>query len=64
MSAINTGKEQDKYGGIVGFEIKALGDYTRSLGSRLRIGQPVQVEFHAFETAAGPVSLPQFRPVA
>lgn len=30
--------------GIVGFEIKALGDYTRSLGSRLRIGQPVQVE--------------------
>ncbi len=30
----------------------------------VRIGQPVQVEFHAFETAAGPVSLPQFRPVA
>lgn len=30
--------------GVVAFEIKALGDYTRSLGSRLHVGQPVQVE--------------------
>ena len=30
--------------GVVAFEIKALGDYTRALGSRLRVGQPVQVE--------------------
>lgn len=30
--------------GVVAFEIKALGDYTRSLGASLHVGQPVQVE--------------------
>ena len=28
------------------------------------VGQAVQVEFHTFDTAAGPMALPQFRPVA
>jgi uncharacterized OB-fold protein len=27
------------------------------------VGQAVQVEFHTFDTAAGPMALPQFRPV-
>jgi len=29
----------------------------------VEVGQAVQVEFHTFETAAGPMALPQFRPV-
>ena len=29
---------------VVGFQIKALGDYTRDLGARLRVGQKVTVE--------------------
>jgi len=29
----------------------------------VQVGQAVQVEFHTFDTAAGPMALPQFRPV-
>jgi hypothetical protein len=29
----------------------------------VQVGQAVQVEFHSFDTASGPITLPQFRPV-
>ena len=57
------GRELRAYQDIVGVWTICYGETRGVKPGDVQVGQAVQVEFHSFDTASGPVTLPQFRPV-